>query len=434
MPAWSRAMILVTLICVLIPRGVELQLGTIMIDFSRVALTLFSIVAAVQLLSGAVTIQITIADSFMFMHIGIITFSAVYHGGFGDGLENAIAVLVDMGLAYFVARVAVHNLHCYRYCVRILLMIAAISAIFGLIELFTGHSIIRTAYHVVFPKIKHLYLYEKRLSLYRSIATFRHWILFGLYCATTFTLAVCLKPNNLKMGRTFYKGCLVLCVAGVFASLSSGPWLAFTLCIFLLAYSRVMKHIGSRWKLILFATGSCFLLLSVVSNRGPIKLAIDYLTFDARNGYIRLAMWKSVFAVMADYWPLGWGWGADWPHHEWYIWSSIDSFFAVWLVRSGIFAVLSIIAFLAYSWYRLANIMSRKQFAAGREAKGWILATVCLFVAAITVHIFGNLNFTTYFLLGAGQVLFTACGPRLHCRGIRKIPTGSRVSKQDSTL
>lgn len=401
---WSRAAIWCSLSCVLIPRGVDLQLGTIMISPSRVVLTLFSIMAVNQLLSGAIRIRTTPADWLMLTHVGIIGLSAIYDGGFGEGLENAIATLTDMGLAYFVARVAIRNRDSYRYFVRIVLVIAAISAVFALVEMLTGYSIIRNAYHILFPKVGHLRLYEQRLSMYRSLATFRHWILFGLYCVLAFALSVHAKPYHLRMGRVFYIGCLVLCVAGVFASLSSGPWNAFFLCLFCLAYGRLMKNVAGRWKLLLFTAGAGFLFLSVASNRGPLKV-IAGLALSPATAYGRIYMWEMVLALMPDYWLLGWGWDGDWPRAEWFIWTSIDSYYAVWLVRSGVFSVLSIVAFLVYSWVRMSKVIGRKHFFA-IEARGWILATFALFIMGITVHIFGNLIFAVYFLLGAGQVLF----------------------------
>lgn len=407
LPAWSRAAILLSLSCVLIPRGVELQLGTIMIDSSRVVLTLFSIMAVYQLLSGAITIRMTPADWLMFTHVGIIGFSAIYYGGFREGLENAIAMLTDMGLAYFVARVAVRNRDCYRYFVRIVFLIAAISAVFALVEMLTGYSIIRNAYHIFFSKVGHLHLYEQRLSMYRSLATFRHWILLGLYCVLAFALSVHAKPYHLRMGSAFYKGCLALCVAGVLASLSSGPWMAFCLCIFCLAYGRLMRNVQGRWKLLLVSAGVGFLFVSIASNRGPLKMITSF-ALNPGTGYGRIYMWEMVLAFMPGHWLLGWGWGLDWPRPEWYVWASIDSYYAVWLVRSGVFSVLSIVAFLVYSWYRMSKVVGRKHFFAS-EARGWILATVALFIMGITVHIFGNLIFAVYFLLGAGQILFDTC-------------------------
>jgi len=417
-PRWSRAVILSTLSCLLIPRGVELQLGTVMIDTPRIVLTLFSLMAMNQLLSGTVILRMTLADVLMSIHVAIIAFSSVYHEGFGEGLETAIAVLVDMGMAYFVARVAVRNLACYHYYVRIVLIIAAISAGFGLIETFTGFSLINTAYHTFFPKVINFHLVEKRLSLYRATATFRVEQLFGLYCVIAFAIAACVRPYNLNMGSGVRKICLALCILGVFASLSSGPWIALGLCFACLAYDHIARDIRGKWKILLLTCGLVLLFLSFASNRGPVKLAIDYLTLDPSTGYVRWAMWECVWALMRDYWPLGWGWSGTWPRSvDWYIWSSADSFFAVCLVRSGIFAVLSFVGFLTYCWYKLSYFSERK-YASASEAKGWVICTVCLFITALTVDIFGNLIFATYFLLGAGQTLFTArestlCNERL---------------------
>ncbi len=69
LPTSSRLAILCILSCLLIPRGVELQLGTIMIDSSRILLTLFGLVALNQLFSGAVMLRATLADLLMIIHI-----------------------------------------------------------------------------------------------------------------------------------------------------------------------------------------------------------------------------------------------------------------------------------------------------------------------------------------------------------------------------
>ena len=418
-PNWSRVAILSMLSCLLIPRGVELQLGTIMIDIPRILLTLFSLMAMSQLLSGRVILRLTFADLFMSVHVGIIAFSAVYHEGFGEGLESAIAVLVDMGMAYFVARVVVHNLACYRYYVRIVLIIAAISAVFGLIEMFTGFSPLKATYHTFFSKVEGIYLLtEKRHGLYRAAAAFRVSLLFGLYCAIAFTVAVYVKHNELNMGKWVRRICLTFCVLGVFASLSSGPWLALMLCLFCLVYDRITGNIRNKWKILLLTCGLGLLFLTIASNRGPVKLIINYLTLDPGNGYIRLAMWECVWTLMRDYWPLGWGWFGDWPRSvDWYIWLSADSFYAVYLIRSGIFAVLSIVGFMFYCWYKISYFSGQKYISIN-EAKGWIIGTVCLFITALTVDIFGNLIFATYFLLGAGQTLFTVPESTLRYDGL----------------
>jgi hypothetical protein len=410
----SRIVILSLLGCLLIPRGVELQLGTIMIDTSRILLTIFSLVAISQLASGAVVLRLTLADILMFLHVSIIAFSAIYHGQTDEGLETTAAVLIDMGLAYFSARVFISNIACYRYYVRIILLIAAISGGFGLIETVSGFSPINAAYHTFFPKVINVHIGEQRLGLYRATSTFRVNILLGLYCAIAFAMAAYMKPHNLRMGKLTYKLCMALSAGGVFASLSSGPWMAFGLCLFCLVYDRITGNTRGKWKILLLACAVGFAILQVGTNRGAIKLIIDSFTLDADNGYVRMAMWDCVWALMRDYWPLGWGWSNDWPRAvDWYIWASIDSYYAVYLVRSGIFAVLAIMGFLFYCWHKLSGAVGRRYNFAD-ETKGWIIATVCLFITALTVDVFGNLIFATYFLLGAGQALLAERNLALH--------------------
>jgi hypothetical protein len=392
--------------CLLIPRGVELQLGTMMINPARILFLIFTIVALYQLYTGAVVLRATPADWFIAVNIGVIVISCVYHGGrgAGTGLENATGMLVDMGMAYFVARVFIRDMLCYRYFVRIALMIAAISAVSALGETFTGYSIIRAAWHMFFPQVDLVNLTEQRYGLYRAQAAFREHILFGLYCSMVFALSVLIAPQNMSLSRNFYGACLVLCVAGVLSSMSSGPWLSMALCIMCLLYAWFTRNVRGRWKLLIGLVASVFLLLNICSNRGPIVLAIDYLTLDSSTGHFRLEMWDAVIAILHDNWLLGWGWGADWPRPAWYITSSIDSFYAVWFVRSGVFAVLAILGFIFYSWFKI-GALSGWRYPIAREALGWQICTICLFVSALTVDIFGTMIFAVYFMFGAGQVL-----------------------------
>ncbi len=404
LPRWSKLVIVSIFITLLMPRGVEVQLGSIMINPSRIFLSIFGVAAITRVLSNTIKLRWSPADSLMLLHVVFIASSALYHDGFGDGLENAIAFSVDMGLAYFVARCAICNISSYRFYIRTALILAAISGVFGLIECFTGFSPIRAILQIFFPKVAYVYLHNQRLGLYRATATFRADILLGLYCATVFTLAYYIPAAMLGMKRIHRKWYLFLALCGVFTSLSSGPWLATTLALFCFVYDRIMRGDRNRWKLLITAVAIAWMVVSVVANRGPFTLVIDYLSLNSLSGHVRLAMYEAVLAMVPNHWAIGWGWGPDWPRPEWYIWPSIDCYYAVQFVRSGIFAVLSIIGFFLYSWISIAKNAKRNP-AIAMETKGWILATVCMSIAIITVHIFGNLIYVTYFMWGAGQVL-----------------------------
>jgi hypothetical protein len=403
LPGWSKAATLMLFFCLLIPRGVELQLGSIMIDTSRLVLTGLTIYALNQLFSGIVVLRATPADWLISCNVGIIVLSAIYHKGLG-GLEDAIANTIDMGMAYFVARFYIRDRVCYYYFIRIALIIAVISTASALVETVTGFSVIRALWHTLFPKVELVRLFEQRHGFFRAQAAFREHILFGLYCAMDFALAVLIAPQYLGMKKNTYRICLAMCFLGVLSSMSSGPWIAMGLCIVCLLYAWIMKDVQGRWKILIGTVVVVFIMLSFFSNRGPVVLAIDYLTLDPATGHFRLDMWEAVTAILRDHWLIGWGWGADWPRAEWYLTSSIDSFYAVWFVRSGVFSVLALLGFISYSWFKIGAISGWKSPVA-RQALGWLIATICLFVTALTVDFFSTMIFAVFFTLGAGQML-----------------------------
>jgi len=401
--SWSRLAITCLIGCLLIPRGVELRLGSIVIDPSRLMLAMFGVAALVRWLTGSVRMKLTACDCLMGVHVGLIAFSAVYHEGYGEGLERAVSMMLFTGVAYGIARVAICDEAAFGYYVRVVLIVAAISGALGVFEMFTGYSPLRHAYKLLFPNVPYVYLENKRLSLYRAQATFRADILFGLYCVTAIGLSVFLGPRMVGLKRSTLRICQALALAGIFSSLSSGPWLATALMVSCIVYDRITRGVSSRWVALVAFGVLGFGVLQMVAPNGAINFLINRLTLNPESGHVRKTMWECVLALVPDYWPLGWGWGDDWPRKvEWYVWASIDSYYAVYFVRSGIFTIVSLVAFYLIGWVR-AGRLTRRGDIVSEQAKGWILATVCLALVAITVHIFGNLIYAVYFLLGAGQ-------------------------------
>ena len=332
-----------------------------------------------------------------------------------------------MGLAYLVARVAADNLLSYHFFLRTALMIAAISGVFGAIEMFSGYSLIRGAFAPFFPQVPYVYLVNQRLSLYRATGTFPADILFGLYCMLSFGLAINVGFAKLAMRRESYWTCMVLALVGVFSSLSSGPWLALTLVLCMMVYDRLFRSERNRWWFLVLGSLAAWLTLGMLSNRGPLKLLVDYLTLNPDSGYIRMAMLECMWDLVPNYWSLGWGWGNDWPRSvEWYKWNSIDCFYAVLFVRSGVFAVFTFLSFMAYSWYRACKTAGRSP-TMSREIKGWIMTTVAFCFAVMTVDVFGNFVVPVYAILGAGQVLMTPSAN--HRTRTFTHPTGPRSSR-----
>lgn len=419
-PSQSRLAIAALLLCLLIPRGVEVRLGSILIDPSRVLLFLFGGAAFFRWAAGAIKIRLTICDLMMAVHCALIAFSAVYHEGYGDGLERAISMLLFNAAAYGIARVTIRNEESFSYYVRMMLLIAAISGVFGAIEMCTGFSPIRALYKIAFPHVEYVYLDNMRLRLYRATGTFRADILLGLFCVMTMGLTVFLTPKQLRLSKDRMRAMQVLACIGIFSSLSSGPWLATVLMIVCIAYDRLTRGVSGRWYLFVGGFLSVMVILQMVTKYGVFNFLINRMTLNPESGQVRMAMWESVIALVPTYWPIGWGWGNDWPRAvNWYTWASIDSYYCVYFVRSGIFTLISLVLFYLIGWTR-AGRLTHSANRISAEAKGWILATVCLALVAITVHIFGNLIYAMYFMLGSGMWLVEAA-PKAHAKR-RRIP------------
>ncbi len=419
---WARFAIVLVFAALLLPRGVEVQAGTVMINPLRIILSILGSVALLKVITGRASLTFTPADWLMGIHVGIIMASGFVHEGVDEGIEIAIATGVDMGLAYLVARVATEDLRSYHFFVRTALVIATISGVFGAIEMVSGYSLIRGLFIPFFPGVPYVYLENQRLSLYRATGTFPADILFGLYCMLSVGLAINLGANRLVMRRGTYRTCTLLALLGVFSSLSSGPWLALTLVFCMMIYDRILRTEPNRWWFLVLGLLAGWLTLGTLSNRGPIKLLVDYLTLNPDSGYIRMAMLECIWDLVPKFWALGWGWGNDWPRSvEWYKWNSIDCFYAVIFLRSGVFAVFALLSFLGYSWYR-AGMTALRCPSMSREVKGWIMTTVAFSFGVFTVDVFGNFVVPVYAIFGAGQVLLTF--PLLP--GERNSPRGAR--------
>jgi len=293
---WSRLAIACLIVCLLVPHGVEVRLGSIVVDPSRLMLAIFGLAALVRWATGTVKIRLTASDYLIGIHVGLIALSALYHIGGSEGLERAISMMLFTGVAYGIARVAITDEAAFGYYVRIVLIVAAISGMLGVFEMFTGYSPLRHAYQLLFPNVPYVYLENKRLSLFRATATFRADILFGLYCVTAVALSVFLGPRMVGMKRGTLRFCQAAALAGVFSSLSSGPWLATALMVSCIVYDRITRGVSSRWVMLVALGVLGFGVLQMLAPNGAIRFLINRATLNPESGHVRLAMWESVLA------------------------------------------------------------------------------------------------------------------------------------------
>ena len=151
-------------------------------------------------------------------------------------------------------------------------------------------------------------------------------------------------------------------------------------------------------------------LVSLLSNRTPIKVFLTYLTFSPGTAYNRLLVWEYGCAEAMRHPLLGIGLG-DWERPAWMYSGSMDNFWLATAVRYGLPALLSLVGILLALRIKLALL--RKTTPEIRRCRtAWMIMIASLSVAGFTVHYWNALFCLFCFLLGSGVWMITATGAR----------------------
>ena len=245
----------------------------------------------------------------------------------------------------------------------------------------------------------------------RVISGFEHPILFGLFCAITVAPFFYLYRD--KPGKAF---CFAALPFGMtYLSLSSAPLITAGLCTALVLWDLVTK---SKWKLLLGLFSIVYVFLTIASNRGPIILLIDNLTFDPHTAWTRIAIYEYGSAAVMQHPVMGFGLSSNWPRPGW-LTSSVDNFWLVIAMRHGLPGLILLgLALLA----GLRAVIRAKGLDSTLTAwrSGYVIALVGLYFSLATVHIWGDTSSFLMCFIGAGMWFCTAGGT-----GANELPTES---------
>src|SRR5580698_3486046 len=177
-----------------------------------------------------------------------------------DGFDTAIKPVgfefVETVGAYFLARCYVRDANGFYSVVQILFRIVVFLMPFALIEMVTGHNILRELFGAILPT--NFYPSEQRSGLTRVQSVFDHPILFGLCSGSILALTHLVLGYHSSMVRRSFR---TLIVAGTaLMSLSAGPMGAIATQAFLLSWNGLLRRVRTRWK-ILVVIFVCFILL-----------------------------------------------------------------------------------------------------------------------------------------------------------------------------
>ena len=241
----------------------------------------------------------------------------------------------------------------------------------------------------------HPVAYEKRMGLTRAYSFFDHPIHYGTFCASLFALMWYSERGGYSK---FSKAGLVL--GSTFLGLSSAPLLCIGVQGGLVGWDRLTKRIKGRAGITTAIVLIGYTVLALMATRNPFTILATGLTLDPWTGYYRVMIWTYGMDTVAQYPIFGIGLG-DWVRPDWMFSSTVDAFWLVIAMTTGVPALL----FLVGALFLLARNVHKPRFRpldiqTKQLRLAWTFALFALSLAGFTVHYWNAIHGYFFFICG----------------------------------
>ncbi len=321
-----------------------------------------------------------------------------YHTGQPGFVYGGSWALESLG-AYAIARAYIRDLETLQATLRVIFYSIILAALIATLDTLTGSFFV----HETLRKIlggDPMPAVEFRKGLARAASTFDHPIHYGTYCATMFALLWMSEPDP----KWRYVRAVGLAVAAVLA-MSSAPLLSLGVQLGLMTWNRYTRAVPMRTQITLAILFGLYLGVAMVSARPPLQLLISVATFDPWTGFYRMMIWEyGLENLWGSIW-LGIG-TADWVRPAWMFSPTIDAYWLVLPLRTGVPAFLLVVTGIFMIGY---GVVRRGRNARDplrrRMAAGWMMSLIAICLLGATVHFWNVPHALLYFFLGLGGAI-----------------------------
>ena len=174
-------------LAVMLPTAVSLNLGGLRLSAYRVVLIILFLPMLVQLLSGQRG-RISIFDILILLHCTWAVIALIKWGGLGQGIESGGIYFVECTGAYLVGRLYIRSYEDFAAVARAYVAVVVAMLIFTIPEALTGIHILHDSISGAFGGARAPFI-EPRMGIERTFGPFDHPILYGVFCASAFSLA-----------------------------------------------------------------------------------------------------------------------------------------------------------------------------------------------------------------------------------------------------
>lgn len=383
---WPVILLIASFLC---PTELSLYIAGLRFPPHRVALFILVPLALVRLIQQR-NMKVHAFDIVLIVFNVWTTLLYMHHQGAHEGLVYGGSQALESLGGYLVARVWIRSQDVFRATLRALGWAIAAAALIALPETLFGqiyvHEFLRqvTGYY-------HPIGYEQRLGLTRAYGVFDHPIHYGTFCAT---MAAMFWFSENKLKHRIKKAALL--TGATVLGLSSAPLLCLGLQGGMLIWDRFTRKFKSRGLYTFLVVLGLYIGVSLASTRGPVAVIATSMTLDPWTGFYRLQIWDNGLNNVIKYPLFGIGL-AEWERPAWMVSSTIDAFWLVIMLRTGVPSLLMMV--LAF------GLLIRKVYKRGLSSKdrtvrdlarGWVFSFIALAMVSTTVHLW-NVPYTFFF-------------------------------------
>ncbi|MDH2328609.1 hypothetical protein QCN27_17295 [Cereibacter sp. SYSU M97828] len=333
-------------------------------------------------------------DWLFLMHVvwSCIAFSLIYDPA--RSIEQSGTYILEFLIVYLMARVYLVNISQIKATILFLFAMAFISGMVAIPEAFLKERFIHD-FAKSLTGISYFFSNETRMGILRAASFFEHPILYGAFCASLLSLIWFISSPLQLLWKIPVIG------FATFLSASSAPLMMLIMQIWLLLIERVSRPLKNRLQIIGFMVLALALFMNFASNRGIVGL-IATITLKPSTAYARRNIWNfAIDDVMAN--PIFGFDPSQWTRPYW-LGASVDNYWLLISMRSGIPSLIFIFASILLIWVALSR-RSNGEVLYENLKTGWGLTMLALLIGGATVAYFGKLQPLFSFYMGLGAAL-----------------------------
>lgn len=388
--------LLVYFLTIYLPIG--FGIGSLVLTGTRIFLMLMIVPLTIRLIRGQFG-RITLTDLLFFFFIFWLLIAMIANDP-GRAIAHAGSTGIEFLGGYLITRAYVRTPSDFRnFCLAIAVFVLATLPL-ALIEMVTARPILPVLLEMI-PGIHSASISppDLRFGLDRVSAVFDHAILYGLVCATAFSLVFVSLKGVIRDGRRhLLAGVIAFCT---FSSVSSAALIALGMQIALILWACALSWFPARWTLLAAIGTITYSCIGLIWELNPFDVLATNFTYNPMTAYHRT---RILYWGLQSVWSYPWtGIGLnDWKRPFDLYSSSVDNFWLLIAMRYGIPAFLAVAGGYVLAILRVSLRETGGDLAFAQMRRGWVFSMITLAFVLTTVFLWGPAFSLVLSILGAG--------------------------------